>query len=181
MTCRPEPCFCWIAWRAPACPNVLLVTTRPQRRRCPLNVGLCHTERCMFGLQNKAKNKIILFLFYEVFFFYFWEKEGILQNHTRPPRLPLSYVWIGTGVVGSSPLAKWKGRLVSRVHCGCKTVPTALSISVLGLCQNNVSVQKYFCIFHLNDTLSICIVCIQLETFSMESSVIFIKRLLLFM
>ena len=31
------------------------------------------------------------------------------------------------------------------------------------------------------DSFSICIVCIQLETFSMESSVIFIKRLLLFM
>lgn len=67
------------------------------------------------------------------------------------------------------------------MNYGVRTCPLQFSISVLDLCQNNVSVQKYFCIFQLINSFSICIVCIQLETFSMESSVIFIKRLLLFM
>lgn len=114
----------------------------------------CHTERCMFSWQNEAKNKIILFLCFMSFLFYFSEKERILQNHTRPPRLPLRHVWIGMGVVGSSPLAKRKGGVRIPRALWVEDLPAALSVSVLGFCQNNVSVQKYFCIFHLTTLLA---------------------------
>lgn len=109
---------------------------------------------CLADKTKEAKNKIILFLCFMSFLFYFSEKERILQNRTKPPRLPLRHVWIGMGVVGSSPLAKRKGGVRIPRALWVEDLPAALSVSVLGFCQNNVSVQKYFCIFHLTTLLA---------------------------
>lgn len=105
---------------------------------------------------------------------YVSEEEGMLQNHPGPPRL-------GRMCGLQCPRQSAHGGICI-LHALWVECPLQFPISVLDLLgQNNVSVQKHFCIFQLATVLSICIVCTQLETFSMESAVIFIKRSMLFM
>lgn len=129
------------------------------------------------------ENQVISLFCFVTFLLLFRKKRDYYSiTQGRPDFCFLCMNWDGCLRLHFPGLISSRARRVVSVfsmNYGSRPCPPQFFISVLDLCQNVCTEILLYISTH--DSFSICIVCIQLETFSMESSVIFIKRLLLFM